>query len=131
VTGSGDGPPLRSITARRILAAFGAVLVLFGIALAVELVTLHKIAGAESDVARLDHAKHAGTTVVPAITHGDRDEVAKLGDDLEDVVERVVRTNARLNSDLEARSVAARERAETEVVIELAPHLATAKAAPA
>lgn len=55
-----DGPPLRSTTGRRILAAFGAVLVLFAAALAVELVTLHNIADAESDVARLDHAKHAG-----------------------------------------------------------------------
>ncbi len=179
-----EGPPLRSITGRRILAAFAAVLALFGIALAVELVTLHKIADAESDVARLDHAKHAGhmaaaqvreqyihqahtliefgpghlehyakvvaatraaiqhlqsvaetesdrrlaqqiadlaeqndkdfhTTVVPAIARGDRAEVAKLGDDLEAVVDRVVSINAQLNSDLEARSVEARHHAET------------------
>ena len=178
-----EGPPLRSITGRRILAAFAAVLVLFGIALAVELVTLRKIADAESDVARLDHAKHAGhmaaaqvreqyihqahtliefgpghldhyakvvaatkesiehlqsvaetdsdkrlakqiadlaeqndkdfrTTVVPAIARGDRNEVARLGDDLEAIVDRVVGINARLNSDLEARSVAARRHAE-------------------
>src|SRR5512139_2200424 len=55
-----DGPPLRSTTGRRILAAFGAVLMLFGLALAVELTTLRKIGDAESEVARLDHAKHAG-----------------------------------------------------------------------
>ena len=55
-----EGPPLRSITGRRILAAFVAVLSLFGAALAVELVTLVRIADAESEVARLDHAKHAG-----------------------------------------------------------------------
>jgi two-component system, NtrC family, sensor kinase len=180
---SDAGPPLRSITGRRIIAAFAAVLVLFAIALALELVTLRKIAGAEFEVARLDHAKHAGhmaaaqvreqyihqahtliefgpghlehyakvvaatkqsiehlqsvaetdsdkrlaqqiadladqndkgfrTTVVPAITRGDRNEVAKLGDDLEAVVDRVVGINAQLNSDLEARSVAARRRAE-------------------
>ncbi len=178
-----EGPPLRSITGRRILAAFAAVLVLFGAALAVELVTLHKIADAESEVARLDHAKHAGhmaaaqvreqyihqahtliefgpghldhyqkvveatkesiahlqsvaeteanrdrarqiaelaaqndndfhTLVVPAIARGDRGEVARLGEELEAVVDRVVGINAELNSDLEARSVAARYRAE-------------------
>ncbi len=178
-----DGPPLRSVTGRRILAAFGAVLVLFGVALVVELVTLRKIADAESDVARLDHAKHAGhmaaaqvreqyihqahtliefgpghldhyarvvestktsiehlqsvaetesdkrltkqisdlaeqndkefrTTVVPAISRGDRAEVAELGDELEAVVDRVVGINAQLNSDLEGRSLAARRRAE-------------------
>ena len=55
-----DGTPLRSTTGRRILAAFGAVLLLFGAALVVELVTLRKIGEAESQVARLDHAKHAG-----------------------------------------------------------------------
>ncbi len=179
-----EGPPLRSITGRRILAAFGAVLVLFGVAMSVELVTLRKIADAESDVARLDHAKHAGhmaaaqvreqyihqahtliefgpghldhyakvveatkasivhlqavaetasdtrlaqqiadladlndkdfrTTVVPAIARGDRAEVAKLGDALEAVVDRVVGINAQLNADLEGRSLAARHRAET------------------
>lgn len=177
-------PRVRSITGRRILAAFGAVLALFGIALTVELVTLHKIGDAESDVARLDHAKHAGhmaaaqvreqyihqahtliefgpghlehyakvvaatkasiehlqsvaetesdkrlatqiadlaeendkdfrTTVVPAIARGDRAEVAKLGEGLEAVVDRVVTINAQLNSDLEARSVDAHHRAET------------------
>jgi len=179
-----DGPPLRSITGRRILAAFAAVLALFGIALAVELVTLRRIADAESEVARLDHAKHAGhmaaaqvreqyihqahtlidfglghldhytkvvvatkasiahlesvaqtasdkqlvaqiaelaaqndqdfrTMVVPAISRGDRGEVARLGDELEAVVDRVVAINGQLNTDLEARSVAARQRAET------------------
>ncbi|MEO8844315.1 MAG: HAMP domain-containing sensor histidine kinase [Kofleriaceae bacterium] len=179
-----DGPPLRSVTGRRILTAFAAVLALFGVALAVELTTLHKIADAESEVARLDHAKHAGhmaaaqvreqyihqahtliefgpghlghyakvviatkesiahlqavaetdsdkrlakqiadlaaqndrdfmSTVVPAIARGDRDAVAKLGDDLETVVDRVVELNAQLNADLEARSVDARHRAES------------------
>jgi signal transduction histidine kinase len=175
--------PLRSTTGRRILAAFGAVLVLFGLALAVELTTLRKIGDAESEVARLDHAKHAGhmaaaevreqyihqahtliefgpghlghyehvvedtnqaithlqsvaetasdkqlatqiaelahqndhdfrTIVVPAIERGDRAAVAKLGDDLESIVDRVVDLNETLNADLESRSVAARHRAE-------------------
>jgi two-component system NtrC family sensor kinase len=178
-----EDPPLRSITGRRILAAFAAVLGLFGIALAVQLVTLRKIADAEAEVARLDHAKHAGhmaaaqvreqyihqahtliefgpghldhyarvalvtkqaiehlqavaesesdkrlanriaelaeqndrdfrTSVVPAIASGDRSAVAKLGDDLEAVVDRVVELNAELNADLEARSLEARHRAE-------------------
>lgn len=52
--------PLRSVTGRRLLAAFGAVLLLFGAALAVELVTLARIAQAERDVVRVDAAKHAG-----------------------------------------------------------------------
>jgi signal transduction histidine kinase len=52
------------------------------------------------------------TIVVPAIERGNRDEVTRLGDDLEAVVGRVVDLNAKLNTDLEARSVAARERAE-------------------
>lgn len=175
---------MRSITGRRILAAFAAVLVLFGVSLAVELVTLRKIADGESNVARLDHAKHAGhmaaaqvreqyihqahtliefgpghlehyakvvvatkraiqrlqvaaetesdkelakqiadlaaqndqdfrMTVVPAIARGNREEVAKLGEDLEAVVDRVVAINAQLNADLEARSGAARHRAES------------------
>lgn len=179
-----EEPPLRSITGRRMVAAFAAVLALFGVALAVELVTLHQIGDAESEVARLDHAKHAGhmaaaqvreqyihqahtliefgpghlehyakvvaatkesiehlqavaetdsdkrlaqqiadlaeqndkdfkTTVVPAIERGDRAAVAKLGDDLEAVVDRVVGINAQLNSDLEARSIEARQHAET------------------
>jgi signal transduction histidine kinase len=178
-----EGPPLRSITGRRILGAFAAVLVLFGAALAVELVTLHKIGLAESEVARLDHAKHAGhmaaaqvreqyihqahtliefgtghvehyetvvvetresiaalqsvaetasdrslakqiaelaaqndrdfhQLVLPAITRGDRGEVAKLGAGLEAIVGRVVAINGQLNADLEARSVAARWEAE-------------------
>jgi two-component system NtrC family sensor kinase len=55
-----DRRPPRSVTGRRLLAAFAAVLALFGIALAVELVALRRIADAEADVARLDHAKHAG-----------------------------------------------------------------------
>lgn len=183
-TNPGTERSLRSITGRRILAAFGAVLVLFGVALAVELVTLHKIADAEAEVARLDHAKHAGhmaaaqvreqyihqahtliefglghlghyatvvaatkesiehlqsvaetdsdkqlakqieelaeqndhdfqTIVVPAITAGDRAAVAKLGDQLEGVVDRVVDINAQLNSDLDTRSLDARHRAES------------------
>lgn len=178
-----DAPPLPSTTGRRILAAFGAVLALFGAALAVELTTLGKIGDAESEVARLDHAKHAGhmaaaevreqyihqahtliefgpghlghydkvvaettatiahlqaiaetasdrelagqisqlaqqndrdfrTVVVPAIERGDRAAVAKLGDDLETTVDRVVALNEKLNADLENRSVAARSRAE-------------------
>lgn len=179
-----EGPPLRSTTGRRILAAFGAVLVLFGAALAVELITLGKIGDAESDVARLDHAKHAGhmaaaevreqyihqahtliefgpghlghyehvvettnaailhlqfvaetesdkslaaqmaelahqndrdfrSIVVPAIERGDRGGVAKLGDDLESVVDRVVTLANQLNADLENRSMSARRRAES------------------
>lgn len=52
--------PLRNVTGRRFMLAFGAVLVLFGAALAVELVTLGRIADAETDVASLDAAKHAG-----------------------------------------------------------------------
>lgn len=178
-----DTAPLRSTTGRRILAAFCAVLLLFAAALALELWTLRKMGEAEAEVARLDHAKHAGhmaaadvreqyihqahtliefgpghlghygqvvqttkaaiehlqsvaetesdkllaaqiaeladqndrefrTNVVPAIERGNRDEVARLGGDLEAVVGRVVTLNAKLNADLEARSVAARDRAE-------------------
>lgn len=55
-----DRRPPRSVTGRRLLAAFAAVLALFAAALAVELVALRRIADAEADVARLDHAKHAG-----------------------------------------------------------------------
>jgi signal transduction histidine kinase len=51
---------LRNLTGRRLLAAFAAVLLLFAAALAVELFTLQRIAAAEAEVARLDHAKHAG-----------------------------------------------------------------------
>ncbi|MBL8622937.1 MAG: HAMP domain-containing protein [Myxococcales bacterium] len=47
-------------TAKRIVLAFAAVLVLFGLALVVMLVSLAEIATAEREVARLDHAKHAG-----------------------------------------------------------------------
>jgi two-component system NtrC family sensor kinase len=50
----------RNVTARRLMLAFGAVLALFGAALTVELVTLGRIADAETDVARLDAAKYAG-----------------------------------------------------------------------
>jgi signal transduction histidine kinase len=50
----------RSTTARRIALAFGAVLLLFAAALVVIIVSLRQIAGAEREVARLDHAKHAG-----------------------------------------------------------------------
>lgn len=174
---------LRNITGRRLLAAFGIVLLLFAAALAMELFTLRRIADAEAEVARLDHAKHAGhmaaaqvreqyihqahtliefgeghlahyakvvevtrqtiahlasvaeapadkalarqiaelaeqndrdfrVRVVPAIRGGDRSTVAELGDQLDDVVERVVDLNARLNEELERRSAAARLRAE-------------------
>ena len=57
---SDERSPSRSTIGRRILAAFAAVLALFAAALAVELITLDKIASAESEVDRLDHAKHAG-----------------------------------------------------------------------
>ncbi|HEU4733375.1 MAG TPA: ATP-binding protein [Kofleriaceae bacterium] len=53
-------PRLRNVTGRRLLGAFAAVLLLFAAALAVELFTLRRIAEAEAEVARLDHAKHAG-----------------------------------------------------------------------
>jgi len=52
------------------------------------------------------------TRVVPAIRAGDRKDVAALGDELEAVVDRVVELNARLNTELEHRSNAARLRAE-------------------
>lgn len=52
--------PARRTTARRIAGAFGLVLLLFGLALVVIVISLAKIGGAERDVARLDHAKHAG-----------------------------------------------------------------------
>lgn len=52
--------PLRNVTGRRLLGAFAGVLVLFAAALGVELFTLRRIAEAEAEVARLDHAKHAG-----------------------------------------------------------------------
>jgi two-component system, NtrC family, sensor kinase len=47
-------------TGRRIVIAFSAVLGLFAVALVVILVSLNRIANAETEVARLDHAKHAG-----------------------------------------------------------------------
>ncbi len=47
-------------TGRRIVFSFSAVLGLFAIALAVILVSLSRIASAETEVVRLDHAKHAG-----------------------------------------------------------------------
>jgi two-component system NtrC family sensor kinase len=47
-------------TGRRIAAAFAAVLLLFGLALVVFIVSLRKIGAAEDEVARLDRAKHAG-----------------------------------------------------------------------
>lgn len=53
------GTPRRT-TARRIVMAFAAVLALFGIALVVIIVALGRIGDAEHEVARLDHAKHAG-----------------------------------------------------------------------
>jgi signal transduction histidine kinase len=55
-----ERPRLRSRTSHRLLAAFGAVLLLFAASLAVELLTLRRIADAEAEVERLDHAKHAG-----------------------------------------------------------------------
>ena len=176
--------PFSSVTGRRLLAAFGGVLVLFGAALAVELITLRRIADAEAQVARLDHAKHAGhmaaaqvreqyihqahtliefgeghlghyakvvaatretiahlqaiaetdrdkalaaeiarlaeqddadfnSEVVPAIRRGDRSGIAKLGEDLEAIVDRVVALNTELNEGLDARSVEARSHAES------------------
>lgn len=50
----------RRTTARRIVGAFSAVLLLFGLALLVMIVALDRIGSAERDVARLDRAKHAG-----------------------------------------------------------------------
>ncbi len=47
-------------TTLRLVGAFGAILALFGAALLVTLATLHRIGQAEDEVARLDHAKHAG-----------------------------------------------------------------------
>jgi two-component system, NtrC family, sensor kinase len=49
-----------SVTGRRLALAFAAILLLFGAALVVELVTLGRIGDAEAQVARLDRAKHAG-----------------------------------------------------------------------
>jgi len=50
----------RHRTSTRLAAAFATVLVLFAAALGVTLVALARIAGAEAEVAGLDHAKHAG-----------------------------------------------------------------------
>jgi signal transduction histidine kinase len=50
----------RRTTGRRILAAFAAILALFAAALVVMLVSLSRIGAADREVARLDHAKHAG-----------------------------------------------------------------------
>ncbi|MBA3672277.1 MAG: hypothetical protein H0W68_09680, partial [Gemmatimonadaceae bacterium] len=47
-------------TARRIVGAFGLVLLLFGFALVVMVFSLDRIEAAEDEVARLDRAKHAG-----------------------------------------------------------------------
>ena len=47
-------------TARRIVGAFGLVLLLFALALVVMVVSLDRIEAAEDEVARLDRAKHAG-----------------------------------------------------------------------
>ncbi len=49
-----------SATGRRLAGAFVAVLLLFAAAMVVELVSLNDVADAEAEVARLDHAKHAG-----------------------------------------------------------------------
>ena len=175
--------PLRSVTARRLLAAFAGVLLLFAAALTVELFALRRIADAEAEVARLDHAKHAGhmaaaqvreqymhqahtliefgeshlghyanavevarhtvahlasvaetpadkalakqiaelaeqndrdfrERVIPVIRAGDRSTIVDLGDQLENVVDRVVEFNNQLNLELERRSNAAQARAE-------------------
>lgn len=50
----------RRTTARRIAGAFGLVLFLFALALAVMIVALDRIGTAEREVERLDRAKHAG-----------------------------------------------------------------------
>ncbi len=47
-------------TARRIVGAFGLVLLLFALASVVVMISLDRIGAAEDDVARLDRAKHAG-----------------------------------------------------------------------
>jgi two-component system NtrC family sensor kinase len=54
--------PLRS-TAFRLGASFAAILALFGIAALVELAALRRIAQAQDELARLDHAKHTGHRV--------------------------------------------------------------------
>jgi hypothetical protein len=50
----------RWTTARRIVVAFAAVLLLFALALVVMILALARIGEAERQVARLDHVKHAG-----------------------------------------------------------------------
>src|SRR5215475_10600072 len=52
-----------SSTAFRLVAAFAAILALFAAALLVELGALRRISEAEDELARLDHAKHAGHLV--------------------------------------------------------------------
>jgi signal transduction histidine kinase len=54
-------------TAVRLSAAFAAILALFAAALLVELGALRRIAQAEDELARLDHAKHAGHTVAALV----------------------------------------------------------------
>jgi len=54
--------PLRT-TAYRLGAAFSAILALFGVALGCEVWALRRIAQAEDELARLDHAKHTGHRV--------------------------------------------------------------------
>ena len=66
-TDAARSPRPRSATTRWSFIAFAAILALFGAALAVELVTLRRIAAAEGDVARLDHAKHAGHMVAAQV----------------------------------------------------------------
>ncbi len=58
--GADAGRTRRRTTARRLVVAFSAILALFAVALAVMLVSLRWIGRAESEVAHLDHAKHAG-----------------------------------------------------------------------
>ena len=53
-------PKPRRTTARRIVGAFGLVLLLFALALVVIIFALDRIGAAEQEVARLDRAKHAG-----------------------------------------------------------------------
>ena len=60
----------RRTTARRIIGAFAIILFLFGAALLAVLIALRQIGTAEDEVARLDHAKHAGG---PARGHGARE----------------------------------------------------------
>ena len=55
-----SSPQPRRTTARRIAGAFGLVLLLFGLALVVMIAALEQIGEAETEVARLDRAKHAG-----------------------------------------------------------------------